>query len=188
VLAHYFETKDELLRYSLADPAWLMNRFDSTEPDGLASVRRIIERLLPLNAEMRDMWRVWMTFWVSWPGDPSWDEERRLRQRRFRRFCRRLIRHARDRGELDANLDAERSRRRAGDSAARLGVQAVMDPRAWPQRRQLAEMDDFFTRGCVGRPGGCDVWLRLVIVTLLLAAVRRHRLLQVRAVPAAFRR
>jgi AcrR family transcriptional regulator len=144
VLAHYFETKDELLRYSLADPAWLMNRFDSTEPDGLASVRRIIERLLPLNAEMRDMWRVWMVFWVSWPGDPSWDEERRLRQRRFRRYCRRLIRHARDRGELDANLDAERS----GDALAilvhGLGVQAVMDPRAWPARRQIDEMDDFF--------------------------------------------
>ena len=33
------ETKDELLRYSLADPAWVMNRFDTTEPDGLASVR-----------------------------------------------------------------------------------------------------------------------------------------------------
>lgn len=145
VLAHYFETKDELLRYSLADPAWIMNRFDTTVPDGLASVRRILERLLPLNAEMRDMWQVWMTFWVSWPGDASWDEERRLRQRRFRRFCRGLIRHARDRGELDRNLDAER----AGDALAVLlhgiGVQAVLDPRAWPQHRQLTELDTFFT-------------------------------------------
>lgn len=144
VLAHYFETKDELLRYSLADPAWLMNRFDSTEPDGLMSVRRIIERLLPLNAEMRDMWRVWMAFWVSWPGDASWDEERRLRQRRFRRYCRRLIRHARDRGELDGDLDVERS----GDALAilvlGLGVQAVMDPRTWPARRQIDEVDEFF--------------------------------------------
>ncbi|MDZ7668736.1 MAG: TetR/AcrR family transcriptional regulator [Gammaproteobacteria bacterium] len=145
VLAHYFATKDELLRYSLADPTWVMNRFDTTEPDGLASVRRIVERLLPLNAEMRDMWHVWMTFWVSWPGDDSWDRERRLRQRRFRRFCRGLVRHARDRGELHADLDAER----AGDALVVLlhgiGVQAVMDPRAWPQRRQLEELDIFFT-------------------------------------------
>lgn len=145
VLAHYFETKDELLRYSLADPAWIMNRFDTTVPDGLASVRRIIERLLPLNDDMRDMWQVWMTFWVSWPGDASWDEERRQRQRKFRRFCRGLVRHARNRGELDPHLDAAR----AGDALAVLlhgiGVQAVMDPRAWPQHRQLAELDMFFT-------------------------------------------
>lgn len=144
VIAHYFDTKDELLRYSLADPAWIMNRFDTTVPDGLASVRRIIERLLPLTAEMRDMWQVWMTFWVSWPGDHSWDEERRRRQRRFRRYCRSLVRHARDRGELEADVDAQR----IGDALAILlhgmSVQAVMDPRAWPQRRQLAELDEFF--------------------------------------------
>ena len=145
VLAHYFETKDELLRYSLADPAWVMNQFDSIEPDGLASVRRIIERLLPLSVEMRDMWAVWMAFWVSWPGDESWDRERRMRQRSFRRFCRSLIRHARDRGELDAGLDVAS----CGDALAvllqGLGVQAVLDPRAWPQRRQLAELEQFFT-------------------------------------------
>lgn len=144
VLAHYFDTKDELLRYCLADPAWVMNRFETTEPDGLASVRRIIERLLPLSAEMRDMWQVWMAFWVSWPGDPSWDQERRDRQRRFRRYCRQLVRHARDRGELEPDVDPER----IGDALAILlhgiGVQAVMDPRAWPQRRQLSELDEFF--------------------------------------------
>ncbi|MFU8817126.1 MAG: TetR/AcrR family transcriptional regulator [Pseudomonadales bacterium] len=145
VLAHYFDTKDELLRYSLADPAWVMNRFDTIVPDGLDSVRRIIERLLPLSHEMRDMWAVWMMFWVSWPGDASWDQERRLRQRRFRRFCRGLLRHARDRGELDADLDIAS----CGDTLAiflqGLGVQAVLDPRAWPQRRQLAELERFFT-------------------------------------------
>lgn len=153
VIAHYFETKDDLLRYSLADPAWIMNRFDTTVPDGLASVRRLVERLLPLNAQMRDMWRVWMTFWVSWPGDEGWDRERRHRQRRFRRFCRGLVRHARDRGELDQHVDAQR----AGDALAVLlhgiGVQAVMDPRAWPPRRQLAELDEFFaTRLLVKSP------------------------------------
>lgn len=144
VLAHYFETKDELLRYSLADPAWVMNRFDTTEPDGLASVRRILERLLPLNAEMRDMWQVWMTFWASWPGDAMWDQERRRRQRRFRRYCRSLIRHVLERGEVDARVDPERT----GDALAILlhgiGVQAVMDQRAWPQRRQLEELNEFF--------------------------------------------
>jgi len=143
VLAHYFETKDDLLRYSLADPTWVMNRFDSTEPDGLASVRRILERLLPANAEMRDMWQVWMTFWVSWPGDASWDRERRFRQRKFRRFCRNLVRHACDRGELMALRDPDLD----GDDLATLlyglGVQAVMDPRSWPQRRQLGELDTF---------------------------------------------
>ena len=145
VLAHYFETKDELLRYSLADPAWVMNQFDTIEPDGLASVRRIIERLLPLSVEMRDMWGVWMAFWVSWPGDEFWDRERRMRQRRFRRFCRGLLRHARERGELDVDLDLAS----CGDALAillqGLGVQAVLDPRAWPQRRQLAELEQFFT-------------------------------------------
>ncbi|TVS12727.1 MAG: TetR/AcrR family transcriptional regulator [Gammaproteobacteria bacterium] len=144
VLAHYFETKDELLRYSLADPAWVMNRFDSTEPDGLTSVRRILERLLPLSSEMRDMWQVWMTFWVSWPGDASWDRERRQRQRKFRRFCRGLILHVVERGEFDARIDAERD----GDALATLlhglGVQAVLDPRGWPQRRQLEALDAFF--------------------------------------------
>ncbi len=144
VLAHYFETKDELLRYSLADPAWVMNRFDSTEPDGLASVRSILERLLPVSAEMRNMWQVWMTFWVSWPGDASWDRERRLRQRKFRRFCRGLIRHSVARGELDVRIDADRD----GDALATLlhglGVQAVLDPRSWPQRRQLEALDAFF--------------------------------------------
>lgn len=143
VLAHYFETKDELLRYSLADPTWVMNRFDSTEPDGLASVRRILERLLPSSAEMRDMWQVWMTFWVSWPGDASWDRERRLRQRKFRRFCRGLVHHACDRGELRALRDPDRD----GDDLATLlyglGVQAVMDPRSWPLRRQLGELEAF---------------------------------------------
>lgn len=143
VLAHYFETKDDLLRYSLADPTWVMNRFDSTEPDGLASVRRILERLLPASADMRDMWQVWMTFWVSWPGDVSWDRERRLWHRKFRRFCRGLVRHACERGELVALRDPDQD----GDALATLlyglGVQAVMDPRSWPQRRQLVELDAF---------------------------------------------
>ena len=143
VLAHYFATKDALLRYSLADPTWVMNRFDSIEPDGLASIRRILERLLPANAEMRDMWQVWMAFWVSWPNDPSWDRERRFWHRKFRRFCRGLIRHACDRAELRAVRDPDLD----GDALATLlyglGVQAVLDPRSWPQRRQLGELESF---------------------------------------------
>lgn len=144
VLTHYFETKDELLRYSLADPAWVMNRFTSMQPDGLESIRRLLERLLPTSPGMREMWQVWMTFWVSWPGDSGWDEERRTRQRRFRRYCRDLIVHARDRGELcparDENAD--------GDALATLihglGVQATLDPRGWSAARQRAELDAFF--------------------------------------------
>lgn len=144
VLTHYFETKDELLRYSLADPTWVMNRFTSMEPDGLGSIRRLLARLLPTSSGMREMWQVWMTFWVSWPGDSGWDEERRTRQRRFRRYCRELIIHARDRGELCPARDASAD----GDALATLihglGVQATLDPRGWSARRQRAELDAFF--------------------------------------------
>ncbi len=144
VLTHYFETKDELLRYSLADPTWVMNRFTSMEPDGLDSIRRLLERLLPTSPEMREMWQVWMTFWVSWPGDSTWDEERRTRQRRFRRYCRDLIVHARDRGDLCSGRNEEADGDALSTLIHGLGVQATLDPRGWPAQRQRAELEAFF--------------------------------------------
>lgn len=144
VLTHYFETKDDLLRYSLADPAWVMYRLPSVIPDELPAIIRLLEGLLPTTADMREMWQVWMTFWVSWPGDSVWDAERRTRQRRFRRYCRDIIQHAQEHGELCPGRNVEAD----GDALAMmvhgLGVLATLDPPGWPAKRQRAELEAFF--------------------------------------------
>lgn len=144
VLTHYFATKDELLRYSLADPAWVMHRLPTTMPDSLAAIIARLEGLLPTSREMREMWQVWMTFWVSWPGDRIWDAERRTRQRRFRRYCRDLIARGMELDELCPGRNVERD----GDALATLvhglGVLATLDPSGWPAKRQRAELEAFF--------------------------------------------
>lgn len=144
VLTHYFETKDELLRYSLADPAWVMYRLPNTIPDDLPGIVKLLEGLLPTTADMREMWQVWMTFWVSWPGDSVWDGERRTRQRRFRRYCRDIIHHALERGQLCPGRDVDAD----GDALAMLvhglGVLATLDPAGWSAKRQRAEVEAFF--------------------------------------------
>jgi AcrR family transcriptional regulator len=150
ILQHYFKSKDDLLRYSIADPAWVDGQMASAQAGGQPTLRSLLAQVLPATDAMRGMWRIWMAFWVWRPSDPAWEEERLKRQRRFRRWCTRLVAEAQAAGALPASLDPEAEGDRLAVLIHGLSVEAVLDPGDWPPEKQHAVLDEHLARLRVG--------------------------------------
>lgn len=146
ILQHYFKSKDELLRYSIADPAWVEEQMSPARHGGQPTLRSLLAQVLPTTDAMRGMWRIWMAFWVWRPGDPAWEEERLARQRRFRRWCTRLVAEAQAAGALPASLEPGAEGDRLAVLIHGLSVEAVLDPADWPPEKQFAVLDEQLAR------------------------------------------
>lgn len=150
ILQHYFKSKDDLLRYSIADPAWVDAQMAPERHGGQPTLRSLLAQVLPATDAMRGMWWIWMAFWVWRPGDPAWEEERLNRQRRFRRWCTRLVADAQAAGSLPATLEPGAEGDRLAVLIHGLSVEAVLAPGDWPPEKQYAVLDEHLARLRVG--------------------------------------
>jgi AcrR family transcriptional regulator len=142
VLAHYFEGKNDLLKYALSDEA-LADHWRTARPKDLASIRAALREMLPANERMRDMWRVWMNFWATQPGDPEWEAEREKLQSTFRAQCAALVKIGQASRELRPELDPVDEGDRIAALVHGISVAAVLNPEAWPTAKQAAFLDGF---------------------------------------------
>lgn len=143
LLTHYFPTKHALVEYALD----LLEQRTVSRPrrrtgEGLAALRDALLDILPLTPEATDSNRIWVCSWDTALTDPalSGDYARKYAQGRDRLTER--VSAAQELGELPPGDPA---RIAAGAQAFVLGlvVQALLDPAAFPPRRQVELLDDY---------------------------------------------
>lgn len=141
VVSHYFDDMSELLyeTYSLAVRR-SRARIDAVLEADPSDVVGLAEALLPLDAERKADWRIWLAFWGEALGSPAMASEQRRRARtsadRFHRCLELLNADSASPGEPDLRTAADRL------AALILGIaaEAVFDPRKWTadaQRRAI---------------------------------------------------
>jgi AcrR family transcriptional regulator len=133
-LHHYFSDKEELLLFAFQTVADRVGRRVSvaqeaaTEP--LEHVRELLAIGLPLDAERRAETRVWFAFLGLALTRPVLARAQRAAYRHWRRLVASALEQARDDGEVDPGIDAEREAAGLVALADGLAIQATFERRA----------------------------------------------------------
>lgn len=143
-LTHYFHSKDELLIEASEHSSSLvrdrMERAEKTRPT-LEAIRRVVALALPLTAETRGYWRIWVGYWERSSYDDGVARVMRLRYDEWRGRLARLLARAQVEGDVAPDVDP----RRAAESLIALvdgiGVQVLLGVGRIPPKRQRAMFD-----------------------------------------------
>src|SRR5437764_14538633 len=112
-VTHYFNDKQHLLLATFRSrTALALRRFNSAVDDGADELDAIIESTLPLDAERRLTWQVWLAFWGAAIGDAELSQEQQQRAQGFRELVERALRARQATRRLPAGLDVEPEARR----------------------------------------------------------------------------
>ena len=145
VLQHYFPDKDALLLHALrrhgAD-----RRPQAQRAAGLSALRQVLREALPLDADSRLEWRIWLAFWGRAVNDAALAGEQRRRYAEWRGLVRGLLRDAQRRGELPRRLDAAREADALVAFVDGVGISATLEPGRMPAARQRALVDAYLDR------------------------------------------
>jgi AcrR family transcriptional regulator len=137
MVSHYFADKEHLLVAALdvvtrTAGARILRRAEADPAD----LRGVLVESLPLDAERRAEWRVWVAFWGSAVGDASLRQEHAGRYAVWRRALGLVLERA---GHPAARRDdVAESLMVAVDG---IGLHATLEPESWPPERQLAQLD-----------------------------------------------
>jgi AcrR family transcriptional regulator len=131
-LHHYFADKEELLLFAFQTVADRVGRrveaAREASADPLELARALLAIGLPLDEERRDETRVWFAFLGLALTRPALARAQRLAYHAWRRVVADALRDARERGDLDAGVDAEREAAGLVALVDGLAVQASFDP------------------------------------------------------------
>jgi AcrR family transcriptional regulator len=137
VVSHYFADKRDLLKLTFDVTA------DSVYGQVAEQLARdghdpeiCLEGFLPIDAERRRGWRVWLAFWGLAIGDREFAADQKLRARRARDLVARILRAGRDAGELRPEVDIEAAAALVLGVVQGIAAQATFDPKDWPPERQ----------------------------------------------------
>lgn len=127
-IAHYFPDKDAVLAAALEEVCTrLLTRIGM--PDGPPSLAEIAEAL-PVNAEMRNAWRVWLAYW----GRAPFSEKLRLIHQQYYIDIEAAL--------YDDLKDAMPEPRQVAQAIIAavdgVGTRATLEPESWPPARQRA--------------------------------------------------
>ena len=131
-LHHYFSDKEELLLFAFQTVADRVGRRvatareESGEPLELA--RALLAIGLPLDDERRDETRVWFAFLGLALTRPPLARAQRLAYDAWRRLVADALRDARERGDIEEDVDVEREAAALVALVDGLAVQASFDP------------------------------------------------------------
>jgi len=109
-ISHYFRDKREVLAAALTlsnqrSQARISRKVDGLR--GLTALREVIAAVLPLDDERRLEWIIWLSFWGSAGSDAALAREWRRGRDGWRATLLRLLREARDDGEVRTDIDVE---------------------------------------------------------------------------------
>lgn len=137
VVSHYFDDMGELLyeTYSLAVQR-SRARIDAVLDADPSDIVGLAGALLPIDAERKADWRIWLAFWGEALGSPDLAGEQRRRARtsadRFH-HCLELL--AAD-GRVTVDVDLRATADRVAALILGIAAEAVFDPRKWPAAAQ----------------------------------------------------
>ncbi|KUJ66601.1 TetR family transcriptional regulator [Streptomyces albus subsp. albus] len=143
LLTHYFPAKRDLVAYALD----LLAERTAARPrraagPGLPAVRAVLLDILPLTAEATASNRIWVSSWDTALADRALSDDHARRYARGRTQLSGLVAAAQELGELPPG-DPERIAAGAQSFVLGLVVQALLDPAAFPPRRQAELLDDY---------------------------------------------
>jgi AcrR family transcriptional regulator len=149
MVAHYFQDKETVLEAALLDKITDTGITFRAALAGAHSARERLERLveasLPATDEVRDEWRLWLTFW----GEATRNERLRAvserQHQRWTHFLARIVRDGVATGEF-AQLDAEMVAPQIAAVIDGLAIQATLgNPAISPERMRALCLATLFS-------------------------------------------
>jgi TetR/AcrR family transcriptional repressor of bet genes len=139
VVSHYFLDKRDLLRSTFRAAARRSSqRFEAAAKAENRTLASCLESLLPVDAETRRDWKLFIAFWAMATGDAELDAEHRRRLRSARsRFHRVLLE---DPAEFGSDVDLRALASALMTTVHGIAMQAIFDPEYWTPRRQAEEL------------------------------------------------
>jgi AcrR family transcriptional regulator len=142
-ITHYFEAKEAILVAALravhqAAAARMATAIADGDDNPREALRLVLLEALPLDAERRIEWRVWLAFWGRAAGNQPLRKEQAARYAEWRALIMSLL--AADRGEASAAELRVRLDVVAG-AVDGLGLQAALEPARFTKARLRAAVD-----------------------------------------------
>jgi AcrR family transcriptional regulator len=133
IVSHYFGNKNELLFsvYQVANQR-ATARLQMVRESG-ASMAECLETILPLSADARRNWRVWLAFWARAYIEPAYFEERRQAADSSLALYREMLADALD--DVDPQAELDLAARRLLAAVAGIGLEACFAPDDWTPER-----------------------------------------------------
>ena len=152
-LTHYFQSKDQLLIEASEHSARLvrarMERAERTRP-ALAAIRKVVALALPLTAETRGYWRIWVGYWERSSYDDEVSRVMRLRYDEWRGRLARLLARAQEEGAVAPDVQVQHAAESLVALVDGIGVQVLLGVGRIPPARQRAMFDLWLETVCVG--------------------------------------
>jgi AcrR family transcriptional regulator len=145
-LTHYFHSKDQLLIEASELSARLVRgRMERLEQSGpaLAAIRKVVALALPVTAEIRGYWRIWVGYWERSSYDDDVARVMRLRYEEWRGRLERLLARAQAEGDVAADVDPRRAAEALIALVDGIGVQVVLGVSRLSAARQRALFDQW---------------------------------------------
>jgi AcrR family transcriptional regulator len=143
-LTHYFHSKDQLLIEASELSARLvrerMKRAEETTP-ALEAIRKVVALALPLTAEVRGYWRIWLGYWERSSYDQDVARVMRLRYQEWRGRLERLLARAQAEGAVSAAVDPRAAAQELIALVDGIGVQVVLGIGRLSAQRQTEMFD-----------------------------------------------
>jgi AcrR family transcriptional regulator len=143
-LTHYFHSKDQLLIEASELSARLvrdrMERAERIRP-ALEAIRKVVSYALPLTAETRGYWRIWVGYWERSSYDAEVADVMRLRYAEWRDRLARLLARAQDEGDVAPEIDLAEAAQDLVLLVDGIGVQVLLGVGRLSAARQKALFD-----------------------------------------------
>lgn len=144
IFAHYFKNKNELLMYALQLASLRMGARMWKRGEGASGrdvLKNVLLEALPLDAERKLEWRIWVTFWGRAVSDSFLAEEQKRWYVEYRSLIRGLILDGQRNGYFKAEIDAQEEADSIVGLVAGIGMQATMEPQRFPPEYLVALLE-----------------------------------------------
>ncbi|MFY7927770.1 MAG: TetR/AcrR family transcriptional regulator, partial [Oligoflexus sp.] len=148
VLTHYFRDKEALLDFAFASIVEKLQfgAGSSATPADLASVSELLGAYLPLTADTRVWWRVWLSFTVAALAHKKRGENHAKLYKELSRFWTEVLSDLSQKGALRPNLDMALEAETLLALIDGIGIHALITPRSMTAKRQLQIVECHFAK------------------------------------------
>ena len=154
-LTHYFQSKDQVLIEASEYSAKLLRPKMEKSAQAFSAVealRQVVADALPMNREMKGMWRIWVGFWERSSYDPEVARVMRARYAEWRGRLVAQIGRAQQQGEMPASLDPELAAQELIALIDGIAVQVLLGTGRIPASRQRQMIDEWIAGKATARP------------------------------------
>jgi TetR/AcrR family transcriptional repressor of bet genes len=144
VLTHYFAGKGEiLLAAARLVNQRLLDRIGNIRVESVDNLLEVAIEALPMDDLRLTEWRAWLSFWDEAVTDSALGVEIRRQFDQWTRFAQGLLQDGIDQGLLDREIDPRLEADRFLAIVDGIGLQAALNPEAWPAERQVRAVRDY---------------------------------------------